>query len=713
MLNDKEEGSGASGMADFSNMGLIKNSRNIQDEIGILRSLDLMEQVVKELNLDIGFYVEGRFSEIQLYGDQVPFKVIVNDSLPIKNYGTLGQVFIVDEYSYRIEKYNQNEDSVTKSVHDFGENVSTKFGDFKLDLITNDIKGISPITVRFRDPVGIAMSYNTRLEAYPVNSNGSGLLQLGLTDAIAERGLDVINKLIEVYAQNSADSKNFLSNATLKLIDERLALLTEDLNAAEKDVETFKQSNDLTNVESDATRFIALADETERALSEVRNQINAINTLERSLSISSGDFSPISAFNIQDPILTNAILAYNTEVQRRISIVNSTGIGNPMLPEIDSNLRQTKSLIAQNANSIKIQLTRTQKELLNKLSQYRSRKASVPSAERALLEINRDQGIKNGLYLFLLQKREEEALSISVPFSDIRIIEAPKATSYPVNGGKTPIYVGAFLLGLFIPFSYVFVKDVINTKILEQKDIESKTEAPILGRISENNTDKTLVVSAENVTPIVELFRLLRYNLRFLSKNKEQSVIMVTSGKQGEGKTFIAINTAASLALSGKKVVVLGFDLRVPKLMKDVNLNYKTGLSDYIVDDSVIIENMVISHPEQKNLHFIGSGTIPPNPGELMLSERVELLIKQLKTVYDFIIIDTPPIGKVADAFSLAPYVDTTLFVVRHNYTKKEELQLVNEIISGKKLESLLIVYNGVKLDGASSSYSYGYGAKT
>ncbi|KJD34641.1 hypothetical protein PK35_02380 [Tamlana nanhaiensis] len=707
MLNDKEQGGG---LQDFNNVGLIKKSSNIEDEIGVLRSYDLMKQTIEELGLMIGYYAEGRFSEIELYGREVPFKLDLIDSVPIA-YGTLGSIISVDEYSYRIEKTDNDDDVVSNEVHNYGELVETNYGTFKIELKSEDFSAYGPVIVRFKNPQGVASKFNAKIQVYSINTNG-GLLQLGLTDSKPQRGLDLINKLVDVYAQNSADNKNFLAKSTLKLIDERLELLTEDLNSAERDVENFKQSNDLTNVESDAGRFIALADGTERELADLRLRLNAIGALERGVvgASTGGAFKSISAYNIDDVMLRNAIATYNLEAERRNNLVSNTGTGNPLLPEIDSKLNQSLSLISQNVKSIKIELIKLQKELLNKLAQYRSRKASVPTAERALLEINRDQGIKNNLYLFLLQKREEEALSISVPFSDVRIVEAPKATGFPVNGAKTPVYLGAVLLGLFVPFAFVFIKDIMNTKIFTNEDIEAKTNTPIIGKISENNSKDVLVVSSSSVSPIAELFRLMRHNLRFLSQNKENKVIMVTSTKQGEGKTFVSINTAASLALTGKKVVVVGFDLRVPKLMKEIGMSYDKGLSDYIIDESIDEEQIISSYDKQDNMFFIGAGSIPPNPGELMLSSRVEQLITYLKQNYDYVIIDTPPIGKVSDAYSLAPFVNSTLFVVRYNYTKKEELAIVDEISRNDKLNSVMIVFNDVKLDKTSNIYSYGYG---
>ena len=711
LLNDKENAGGsASGLESLSNMGLIKMSKNIQDEIGVLQSYDLMETTVKELGLSVGYFIEGRFSEVEVYETDVPFKVVLNDSFPIQNYGILGRVKVIDEFSYELQITDENE-NIKTTTHNFGEQLDTYFGKFHLVLNENIYNSRSQraTLVSFRNFKSIASGYNNRLQIYPVYENGGGLLQIGLTDAIPQRGIDLINKLIDVYAKRSADHKNILAKSTLKLIDERLALLTSDLDSAERDIETYKQSNDLTDVSSDAARFVQLADEADRELTVLRKQISALNSLEASLQSSTGSFSAISTFNIENSMLASSILNYNETVQKRKNLINATGTGNPMLPEIDRQLIDSKNLILANVRSIKQQLTRTQRDLVNKSAQYRSRISTVPTAERALLEINRDQGLKQNLYLFLLQKREEEALSISVPFSDTRIIEEPRAGNLPVNGGKMPVYLGALLLGVFVPFVWVFAKDKLNTKILDKSDIEDVVDNAILGTIANNKGKEAVVVSENNTTPVAELFRLMRHNLKFLTQGKENQVIMVTSGKKGEGKTFVSINLGASLAITGKKVIVLGFDLRAPKLMKDLGLDNKYGLSDFIIDTNVKINNITIPYKNEKNLYFIGSGTIPPNPGELMLNKRVEELITQLKKEYDYIIIDTAPIGKVADAYSLSPLIDSTLFVVRHNYTKKEELNIITEATKNNRLKSPMIVLNDVKISKA-GVYSYGYG---
>lgn len=709
LLNDKENGGADSGLGSLSNLGLIKTSNNIQDQIGILQSFDLMKETVEDLGLAVGYYAEGRFSEIELYKTSVPFKVILSDSSTIQS-GILGKLLILDKQKYQLETLDNNGKPTTQTYR-FNENVKTNLASFS--VVLKDFNAApsldNPITIRIRDLKNLILNYNSKLTVSPVfTKSGGGLLQLSLQDAIPNRGVDVISKLINVYAKNSADHKNILAKATLGLIDERLELLTSDLNSAEKDVEDYKQSKNLTDVSSDASRFIRLADEADRELLNIRSQISAIDALESSLNQSSNNFSTISSYSIQNPVLNNIILSYNEQVQRRKGIIRSSGAGNPLLIEIDKQLNDMRNLILSNIKNVSRELEERQRIFINKSSQFKGKVSSVPTAERALLGINRDQGIKNQLYLYLLQKREEEALSISVPFSDVRIIETPTSSSYPVTGGKTPVYLGAFLLGLLIPFSVIFSKNMLNTKVVERSDIEDSVSMPVLGIIASHKSKSPVVVTSNAITPVAELFRLMRYNLKFFVQDEGSKVLMVTSGKQGEGKTFISINLALSFAITGKKVVALGFDLRVPKLMKDMNLKYEKGISDYIIDSETEINDMIIPYESEDNLHFIGSGSIPPNPGELILNKRVGLLIDKLKERYDYIIIDTAPIGKVADGFSLAPFIDVTLFVVRSNYTKKEELSIVDEIDNNQMLKPSMVVLNDVKLE-KNGAYSYGY----
>lgn len=710
LLNDKEEGSAATGAEAFGSLGLLKVSRNITDEIGVLKSYDLMKSTVYEMGFSVGYYVEGRFGQVEVYEKNLPIKVVLKDSLSVLNYGTIGSVVMVDTNYYKFITEDGKGDIKT-ATHAYGESIQTSFGSFSI-MLNSEINKIDtdPIFIEFRDISAMALGYNEKLLVNPVSEEGGGLLQMSITDAIPQRGVDVIHTLIDVYARESAAHKNKLAKTTLKIIDERLELLTNDLGDTEKDVEVYKQSNQLTDVTADAARFIQLADATEAELSLLRAQINALNSLESSLQ--SSNLTSINSFNVQNAIIIGLIVQYNEQLQKRQTLVRATGAGNPLLGDIDRQLQDLKGSIQGNIQSVKSVLMSEQNNLVSKSSSYRSRVSTVPTAERALLEINRDQSLKQSLYLYLLQKREEEALSMSSPFSDTRIVETPKATSYPVSPNKASIYLGAFLFGLFVPFVWLFAKQNLSTKISTPDDIRELTDTMVLGSIASSKQKEVVVVGENNVSPASELFRLMRFNLKFISKGESNQVIMVTSSKQGEGKTFISINLAASLAITGKKVVVLGFDLRAPRLMKDIGLKYTHGITDFVVDHTLDVKSIIVPYNGINNLDFIGSGTIPPNPGELMLSDRVGELIHTLKKDYDYVILDTPPIGKVADAFSLRNYVDFTLYVVRSNYTNKSDIKIINEITANKKLDSLMIVLNDMKIEKY-GEYSYGYGEKT
>lgn len=707
LLNDKMPSNGAMG-APFGDLGLLKVSSSIADEIGILQSYDLMKKVVDRMELNVGYYAQGNIGAVEIYEKNLPYKVVLDD---IVNYGMVGNVVMTDKTHYKFNTTNAKGETTT-TVYSFGEDVKTVYGTFRLELNPNkDHIEAEPIFIEFRNINYLAGYYTGKFLVAPVSKEGGALLQLSLRDPIPQRGVDLINTLIQVYAEESAAHKNQLAETTLKIIDERLELLTNDLGSTEKDVEVYKQSNQLTDVSTDAARFIQLADEADRELSLLRSQINALNSLETSLA-QSGNSSSISSFNVQNALIISLITQYNEQLQKRQSLVRTTGAGNPRLAEMDTQLQEIKSTILGNIQSVKSVMMIEQNNLISKSSSYRSRVSTVPTAERALLEINRDQGLKQSLYLYLLQKREEESLSMVSPFTDIRVIEAPQATGYPVSPNKLAIYLGAILLGLFIPFVWIFVRQLLGTKISSVEDVKALTSTMILGSVANSKQKGAIVVSENKVSPASELFRLMRFNLKFVSKGKPKQVIMVTSTKQGEGKTFVSINLGASLAITGKKVVILGFDLRAPRLLKEVGLSHtQLGIVDYIVDNNLDLSSLIVPYGAIDNLHFIGSGTIPPNPGELMLSDRVGELIQKLQDSYDYVIIDTPPIGLVADAFSLRNYVDSTLYIVRNNYTKKSDIDFINDITESNKLESMMIVINDVKFD-KNSEYSYGYGSK-
>ncbi|MDT0642500.1 polysaccharide biosynthesis tyrosine autokinase [Zunongwangia sp. F363] len=712
LIKDKDKGEGASGGGEsFGDLGLIKPSRNIEDEIGILRSAGLMEKVIKQMDLQVKYYVEGKFDGVEVYSGNLPIRINRADSSYLLPQ-TFLSVQIKDNNSFVLAEINDGEHG-TSSVYQFGELIQKPYGTFTVnrneEVPVASVK--DNIYVTFNSVEGLADYYTGNLSVEPVNDTGS-LLFLSLTDPFPQRGKLIMENLIKAYTEKSIFYHNELAHNTINMIDERLAMLTEELTSVEKNVENYKQRNELTNVSSDAELYLQRASQSNQQLADYQTQIDVLNSIETYLA-QQGDNAPTvpSTLNIEDPTLVNLISRLNELQLRRRSLLRTTPKDNPLVVEIDQQIKDLRASTLENLRNIKDGLVIAQRNVRQNLQQYESQVRKVPAAERQLLAINREQGTKQELYLYLLQKREEEALSLAAPISNTRIVDAPRAGSYPVSPNKTSIYLGALIFGLFLPFSIVYAKEKINDKVQDRSEIEEYTNVPILGEIANNREKEILVAKKENNTPVAELFRLIRFNLKFISAGKKNKTILVTSGKQGEGKTFFSINLGSSLASSGKKVIVLSFDLRAPKLMNDVGLSDDFGITDFLVDNELQIEDIIIPSPEIEGLYYIGSGAIPPNAGELMLSPKIEFLIKELEQSFDFVIIDSAPIGKVADAYALAPYVDSSVYVIRHDYTKKSELRIIEDIYQKNKLTRPMVVLNGTKTKEA-YAYGYGYGQK-
>ncbi|MDT0646073.1 polysaccharide biosynthesis tyrosine autokinase [Zunongwangia sp. F260] len=705
LVKDKDKGSGASDMEAIADLGLVKPIRNVEDEIGILKSSSLMEKALQDLSMQVKYSVPENISE-EKFLQNLPVTILVDDSETLE-YNVPIYIKMKDEKTFELYETNGGD----KSVHSFQEKIRKPWGTFTVVKSTAipASNWYSTISFYFQDIAAIADYYSKQLTVLQLTQAG-GLLEISIVHPVPEQGEEILAQLIEAYRREAVAYRNELASSTIAMIDERLDFLTGELSNVEKNVEQFKRENALTNVNSDAELYLEKASEYNRQLAEYQTQIDVLNSIESYLSTEDGDGAMVpSSLNIQDPTLVGLISRFNDLQLERKRMLQTTPKSNPLVVDIDRQLTSLRSNILENLRNIKNGLIITSRNLAANTRRYESQIAKVPTVERGLLEINRQQSTKEGLYLYLLQKREEEALSMAAPVSNSRIIDAPKAGNYPVSPNKTSIYLGALIFGLFLPFSVIYVKEKINDKIGDTSDIQELTDTPILGEIAHNREKEKMVVGERNTTPVAELFRLIRFNLKFVSAGKANKVILVTSGMKGEGKTFFTLNLGASLAISGKKVVALSFDLRAPKLMRTVGLSDDFGISDFIINENIEASEIVVPSPEIKGLSFIGSGPIPPNAGELMLSNRIEVLIDELKKEYDYVLIDSAPVGKVADGFALAPYVDSTIYIVRHNVTRRRQLKTLDDIYRTGKLKRPMVVLNGIKTQEA---YGYGYGAR-
>jgi tyrosine-protein kinase Etk/Wzc len=707
LIKDYKKGPELFGNAAFNELDLFNTAKNINNEIHILKSPDMMEQVLRELELNTSYYVEGRFKTSELYGAKLPIRMQIKE-LDSAMYGKTISLHIQQNNNFELEEEGEG----IRSAHMFGQEIKKQWGTFTV-LATSEIESTrsKSIQVRFNNVQKLAGSYQGKLNVSLVDKEAS-VLQVSLTDPVPEKGKDIISKLVQVYNREEVDDKNQIASNTIEFIDERLRFLTTELSEVEKDVEQYKQRYSLTDVSSEAQLYLQKASEYNQELAGHEIQMEILRSIESYLEQPENQFELVpSSLSLQDQTLMGLIMKFNELQLERQRMLRTSRQDHPIVQDMDEQLANLRLNILENLQNMQKGMQITLDRLQASSLQFESRIQKVPSIERELLEINRQQGIKQGLYLYLLQKREEAALSLAAATPSSRVIIAARVGNAPVSPKRPLTYLIAFFIGMGIPFLFIYIRELLNNTVQERKEVERKTNTPILGEIAHKQEVENLVVTKESKTPVAELFRLVRSNLQFATAGKENKVILVTSSMSGEGKTFFSINLAASLALLGKKVVVLDFDFRKPRLAKNLGLPNDYGVTNYLISDSVEVEEVIKPSKIFDNFDLVGSGPVPPNPAELMQLPKVGNLIHALKNQYDYVIIDTSPVGQVADALSLSPFVDSSLYLVRYNYTDLNQLELIQDIYENKKLKHLMIVLNDAKGNiGYGYGYAYGYG---
>jgi tyrosine-protein kinase Etk/Wzc len=704
ILIKDESGADLANSAVFGDMAMLKANKSFSNEVLVIKSKGLMERVLAELGMEVSYFGEGRIKSSELYGGQSPIKAVI---ARLDSAG-MGKSFVVEVEDNNTFSIYEGENKV--STHKFGEQIQKKYGVFTIVAdsdITNDTG--RRVLVRFNNLGKMANSYSKQLGVKSVNEF-STVMELSLTDPVPAKGKDILNKLIEVYNRETINEKNLAVTKTIQFIDDRLVYLTRELTDVEKDVERYLQDNRLIDPAASGGIYQSTAHTYNQQITENEIKLEILKSVESYLQQEENKNELVpTTLDIADPTLSGLIINFNDLQNQRRRLGRSVTENNPVLRNVNEQLEILRLNILENIRNIREGLLVVRRNLQASARQFESQVRQVPSMQRELTDISRQQGIKEGLYLYLLQKREEAALSQAITPSNSRVIDPAAASGSPIEPQSTNIYLMALLAGLVIPFAGIFLRDMLNDTVQELRDVEKGTATPILGEIGHNESGNMLVITQESRSSSAELFRLLRANLQFAAGGKENKVILVTSSMSGEGKTFFSLNLAASLVMTGKRVVVLGFDLRKPKLTQGVNLPNNIGITNYLISDSVQIEDLIQFAPEMPELAIIGSGPIPPNPAELMLLPKIGTLLDELKTSFDYIILDSSPIGQVADTLALAPYIDSSLYIVRYNYTHKKQLQIIDDLYKARKLKHPMIVLNDAKKSN-SYGYSYGYG---
>jgi tyrosine-protein kinase Etk/Wzc len=537
------------------------------------------------------------------------------------------------------------------------------------------------------------------------------VIDLTLRTSNVQKGQDILNTLTALYNQDASEQNNMSANNTARFIDTRLRLLVDELSDVEKQVENYKQANNLTDIDEDAKVYLTKNNVYDQQQIELEMQQHLVKYVEDFIHNPANQYALIPNLGLTDVGLVGIIQKYNELIIGRDRIANGSSDKNPALITLNQQIGSTRKAIQNSIVIGRKGLQITDKDLTNQNKLMQSKIKSIPRKEREMLEIKRQQQVKASLYLFLLQKREEASLNMAVTVPKGRTLNTPDDAT-PVGPHRSMIVVIFLVIGLLIPAIIIYLLDLINTSIRSREDVEKKSGIPVITELGHNDNDSIIVDNTTNANPNSELFRLMRTKLQFTLDSPKEKVILITSTMSGEGKTFVSLNLALMLSLADKKVLLMGMDLRKPQLAKHLGIQKTDGITAYLSGQITSYKSMLYKPAEYPSLHVLPAGVIPPNPTELIMKDRFDQLIAELKDQYDYIIIDTAPVGAVSDTFLIDRVADLTLYVCRAGYTDIRNIDFVNRINHEKSLKRIFFVVNDVNLEANRYSYhrKYGYG---
>ena len=631
--------------------------------------------------------------EMALYGEGgLEVNVTVGDKEYQKHFEKLPAVFPMDEGTLA---FFQSPDSLS----------------LKKDTMEAS-SNIRHITAKIKSPMKVARAYCENLKIEPTSKTTS-VAVISLKNSSLQRGQDFINQLLEMYNRNTNNDKNEIAQKTAEFIDERINIISKELGSTEANLENFKRNAGITDLTSEAQIALTGNAEYEKKRVENRTQISLIEDLRKYIRGNEYEVLP-GNIGLQDPGLVATIERYNEMLVERKRLLRTSTENNPTIINLDTSIRAMKSNVQATLDGSLKGLLITKADLEREASRFSRRISDAPGQERQFVSIARQQEIKAGLYLMLLQKREENAIALAATANNAKIIDEAIADDIPVSPKRRMIYLIALVLGVGIPVGIIYLIGLTKFKLEGRADVEKLTTIPIVGDIpltdEKNEKDGSIAVFENQNNLMSETFRNIRTNLQFMLQN-DKKVILVTSTVSGEGKSFISANLAISLSLLGKKVVIVGLDIRKPGLNKVFRLSTKEkGITLYLANPETDLMSLVQPSDINQNLYILPGGTVPPNPTELLARDGLDKAIEILKKSFDYVILDTAPVGMVTDTLLIGRVADLSVYVCRADYTHKAEYTLINELSIEKKLPNLCTVINGVDLKRRKYGYYYGYG---
>ena len=726
LIKEEQNGRRGNSIQSSANLGIISNSNGIDNEMEILKSRTLAQQAVYDLKLYTTYRHEGRIKDHLIYGEQevnvdMDYEHLKKLNAPMsfkitregRNYHVVGSYFVpIDDNSY-----NPGPVTVDKVITALPATLGTRVGMVKFTQNGNYmLRDGESLKVTMIAPEIAAGKYVGSLSVSP-STKATSIAQLVITDEIPQRAIDYLKQLAIVYNRQANEDKNQIAVRTEQFINQRLEKINAELGNTEGQLENYKKRNNMVQLSMNASTAFSNADSYAQKLNEANTQVALLDELTKYMNEPSNRHQPIpSNVGLNDASATSLINKYNEIALQRNQLLHSASESSPTVTPLTSQLDDLQASIKRAMSQARAGLNIQRNSIASQQGKYQGQISNTPEQERILTQIGRQQEVKSGLYLMLLQKREENSISLAATADKGKLIDNP------VFAGKvTPkdsiILMIAFGLGLAIPALILFLLAFFRYKIEGHDDVAKLTKLPIIADVaiaSDRAKTKADIVVHENKNNLMEeIFRSLRTNLQFLMKEHDK-VILMTSTTSGEGKTFIASNVAISFALLGKKVVLVGLDIRKPRLAELFEIeDHHHGITNLLIKDDITwddVNKQIVASGVNNNLDLLMAGPVPPNPGELVTRKSLEETIDTLKEHYDYIIVDTAPVGLVTDTLALGRIANATVYVCRADYTQKSSFGLINGLAYEKKMPNMSIVLNGVDLSKKKYGYYYGYG---
>ena len=713
-------------LQNMTNLGIISNSAGIDNEMEILTSHSIAEDAIRDLKLYVNYATQGRVKDVILYRNQ-PLNVDVDQAHLDRLNAPINLTITKDSLTYNVsgtyfvptdENSSEGPFSINRKITSLPATIATRAGIITISSNNgHTLQKAQVLKVSIVSPRMASNKYASELQVAQT-AKSTSIAQLQLRDEVPQRSLDYLKQLSIVYNRQANEDKNTVALRTEKFINARLEKINAELGKTEGQLQSYKQQNGIVELKMNAGNSVANQNSSELKLAEVETQIELFNTIAKEVESSSRNLSQVIPSNVglDDQSSTSLINKYNELVLERNRLLRSASESSPVVEPLTIQIRELNGNIRRAIAAARQNLQIQRDAVLTQVNKFNAQVAETPQQERMLTQIDRQQEVKSGLYLMLLQKREENSISLAATADKGKLIDDPQLVG-KISPDSTMIMLIALLIGLAIPVVVILLLQFFRYKIEGHDDVARLTKLPIIADVAiASNTAKgkaDIVVHENQNNQMEEIFRSLRTNLQFMLK-EGQKVVLFTSSTSGEGKTFIAANLSVSFGLLGKKVILIGLDIRRPRLAELFDINdHKHGITNLLVKDAPTAEELqeqILSSGVNKNLDLLMAGPIPPNPTELVARKSLDVIINLLKDKYDYIMIDTAPVGLVTDTLQISRVADASIYMCRADYTPKSSFNLVNALANENKLPNMAVVLNGIDMSKRKYSYYYGYG---